>query len=167
MEEEILIKRVCGSDLPECLTVIHRSFRTVADEFGLTAENCPTNGAFIPSLRLQEDYRSGALMYTLYENGDRAGFVQLTKKGDAVFELEKLAVLPEYRHRGYGKRLVGFVRDEARKLGARKITIGIIEENTRLKDWYAMNGFVHAGTRRFPHLPFTVGFMELPCCLAL
>lgn len=104
-------------------------------------------------------------MYTFYENGDRAGFVRLTKKGDAVFELEKLAVLPEYRHRGYGKRLVGFARDEAGKLGAPKITIGIIEENARLKDWYAMNGFVHAGTRRFSHLPFTVGFMELSCAV--
>lgn len=48
MEEEIVIKRVGGGDLPECLTVIHRSFRTVADEFSLTAENCPATERLSP-----------------------------------------------------------------------------------------------------------------------
>jgi len=41
------------------------------------------------------------------------------------------------------------------------ITIGIIEENTRLKEWYKAYGFVHTGTKKFEHMPFTAGFMEL------
>ena len=45
------------------------------------------------------------------------------------------------------------------KRDAEEITIGIIEENTVLKNWYADHGFVHTGTKKFPHLPFTVGFM--------
>lgn len=34
------------------------------------------------------------------------------------------------------------------------------EENTILKTWYAANGFVHTGTKKFKHLPFTTGYME-------
>jgi len=41
------------------------------------------------------------------------------------------------------------------------MTIGIIEENEKLKKWYSDLGFVHIGTKKFEHLPFTVGFMEI------
>jgi hypothetical protein len=37
---------------------------------------------------------------------------------------------------------------------------GIVEDDTVLKNWYTANGFTHTGTKRFGHLPFTVGFME-------
>lgn len=46
-------------------------------------------------------------------------------------------------------------------LGANKIKIGIVEENTILKEWYEKIGFVHTGTKKFEHLPFNVGFMEI------
>ena len=78
---------------------------------------------------------------------------------------EKLAVLPQYRHNGYGKKLIAFAKEKAKEMGAAKITIGIIEENARLKNWYASNGFIHTGTREFSHLPFIVGFMEYPISL--
>ena len=41
------------------------------------------------------------------------------------------------------------------------MTIGIIEENNRLRDWYIRQGFSHIGTKVLPHLPFTVGLMVL------
>ena len=44
----------------------------------------------------------------------------------------------------------------------RALRIGIIEENVRLRAWYEGLGFAHTGTRVFAHLPFTVGFIELP-----
>ena len=40
------------------------------------------------------------------------------------------------------------------------LKIGIMEENIKLKQWYMQNGFLSTGTKRFAHLPFTVGFME-------
>jgi hypothetical protein len=38
--------------------------------------------------------------------------------------------------------------------------IGIIEESTILKNWYIENGFIHTGTKRYEHLPFTSGYLE-------
>ena len=63
---------------------------------------------------------------------------------------------------GLGKELVAYAADYAKDhLGAQKIQIGIVEENTVLKAWYQSQGFIHTGTKTFGHLPFTVGFMEL------
>jgi ribosomal protein S18 acetylase RimI-like enzyme len=63
-------------------------------------------------------------------------------------------------HYGYGKKLLDFCKAKAKELGSRKIIIGIVEDNTVLKNWYTANGFTHTGTKKFDHLPFTVGFME-------
>lgn len=156
-----MIKPVEKADLLNCLNVIHSSFMTVAVEFSLTKENCPTNGAFMPFLRLENDYMKGDLMYAVYDNDKIIGFAQLSKKDNGAYELEKLAVLPTHRHRGQGKQLIEFARNKVQELGGNKITIGIIEENQRLKAWYLQNGFIHTGTKTFQHLPFTVGFMEL------
>ena len=42
-----MIRRVTESELPLCLRVIHEAFGTVAEDFGLTPDNCPTNGASV------------------------------------------------------------------------------------------------------------------------
>ena len=157
-----MIRLICADELPMCLEVIHRSFATIAVEFGLTAENCPTNGAFMPLSRLEADYTEGNAMWGVFAEEGQVGFCQVGKLRDGCVELEKLAVLPEYRHRGYGAEMLAAARQRAAECGAAYLTIGIIEENTRLKVWYTVNGFMHMGTRRFPHLPFTVGFMRLP-----
>jgi Acetyltransferases len=155
-----MIKQIDENNLSDCLEVIHKSFKTVADDFGLTPENCATNGAFMPLSRLQTDFFKGDLMFASYEDEIIIGFMQLSKTDSTSYELEKLAVLPRNRHNGHGRELISFAKSTLVELGATKITIGIIEENIRLKNWYEINGFVHTGTKVFPHLPFTVGFME-------
>jgi N-acetylglutamate synthase-like GNAT family acetyltransferase len=91
----------------------------------------------------------------------QVGFVAMEKADDAVYYLEKLAVLPEYRHNGYGRELVQFVLETAATGGAKKLSIGIIYEQAVLKDWYKDIGFRETSTKKFEHLPFTVGFMEI------
>ncbi len=44
----VSIAEVKSSEFQMCLDVIHQSFKTVADEFGLTQENCPKHTSFIP-----------------------------------------------------------------------------------------------------------------------
>ena len=88
------------------------------------------------------------------------GFASLTKIEGGTYEMNDVAILPEYRHYGYGKELLDFCKDKVAELRGAKITIGIIEENSVLKQWYAANGFIHTGTKILDGLPFTVGFME-------
>ena len=140
--------------------VIRQSFATVAQDFNLTKENCPAHTSFITNERLENNIKEGYYPFGYFANGKLIGFVSLSGIGDGVYELNNLAVLPESRHFGYGKELLDFCKEKVKMLGGMKIIIGIIEEHTVLKDWYATNGFIHNGTKKFEHLPFTVGFME-------
>ena len=156
-----MIKQITPDALAQCANVIRQAFSTVADEFGLSLENCPTNAAFMTKARLDTDLHKGNMMYGLYTDGALAGFVQLQKKSDARYELKNISVLPLYRHAGYGTMLLDHAAGCVRSLGGTRIDIGIIEENTVLKNWYLQYGFVHDGTTVLQHLPFTVGFMHL------
>ena len=99
-------------------------------------------------------------MYALYAGKIIIGYMSLSKESDDAFELHNLAVLPEYRHNGFGKLLLDHAKDVVKALGGNVIKIGIIEESTVLKNWYIANGFVHIGTKKFDHLPFTSGYLE-------
>ena len=155
-----MIREVTQNDLNGCLEVIRAGFQTVADEFGLTRENCPTNGAFMPMERLRSDFDKGNCMLAVFDGGMPIAFMQLAKSNYDTVLLEKLAVLPQYRHRGYGKSLLDFAKARSAQLGAKRISISVIEENFRLKQWYEANGFTQTEVKTYPHLPFTVGYME-------
>lgn len=156
----MLIRALDIAELGQAADLIRNGFGTVAEAFGLTAENCPTNGAFIKADRLVSAYEKGILMFGAFLDGIMIGFISLDKKNETQIELEKITILPEFRHLGYGKTLLAYAKNTAAGLGANKITIGIIEENAVLKSWYIKNGFISTGTTSFEHLPFTVGFME-------
>jgi ribosomal protein S18 acetylase RimI-like enzyme len=155
------ISEVSEFELEECASVIRTGFLTVAQEFGITRENAPTNGAFMQKERLEEERAKGNIMYAMVHEGKTIGFMQLEKSTQELYFLQKLVILPEYRHMGLGKELLDFAKREVTKWGGTKISIGIIEENTVLKNWYLEYGFATTNTRKFEHLPFTVGFMEL------
>jgi hypothetical protein len=65
-----------------------------------------------------------------------------------------------FRHQGYGRQLVDFVVGKVIAKQGKKISIGIIDESEELKAWYRDIAFREIGTKTFPHLPFTVYFME-------
>lgn len=159
--KDLTIREIRDSDIDECLDVIRTSFLTVAEDLGITELNCPTNAAFMKRERLVHEKDNDTLMYVACLLGKIVGFIGIKGKNDNEFEIKRLVILPRYRHYGYGKLLLDFANDKAISLGGEKITIGIIEDNIRLKKWYLDYGFKSTGTKVFPHLPFTVGFMEI------
>ena len=158
--EAYRIRRVSGEELPECLAVIRGSFQTVAGDFGLTEENCPGHTSFMTPERLETHFTQGWQMYGMEWDGRLIGCYALSRADENRFELHNLAVLPEHRHCGCGKRMLEDAKARVLSQGGWAIAIGIIEESAVLKCWYMGNGFVSTGTQLFPHLPFTVGFLE-------
>jgi len=148
------------ADLKGSAKVIRSAFRTAAVEFNLTRDNCPTSPAFVTIQQLRDLRSKGVKLFGLFQNGVQAGFVAIEQAGDAVYYLEKLAVPPEYRHRGYGRKLVEFVLEYVKKNKGEKVSLGVIDESTVLKNWYKVLGFREMGTKKFDQLPFTVCFME-------
>jgi ribosomal protein S18 acetylase RimI-like enzyme len=156
-----VIREIEDQELEECTSVIRAGFLTVAEDFGITRENAPTNGAFLQKERLYEERAKGHIMYAAIQDIKIVGYMQLEKSTQELYFLQKLVVLPEYRHMGIGKALLDFAKEKVAEWEGNKISIGIIEENTVLKNWYLSYGFEPTATRKFEHLPFTVGFMEL------
>ena len=149
----------------EAAELIRRSNATVASEFAITQENCPSNPAFTTTAALAGRLaKPGCHCFGLRLHGMLVGFSALMPAGsgeDGALEVTRLAVLPEHRHKGYGKALLDASVNKAIELGARKATIGIIDANAVLKKWYLSYGFVETAIKRYPFLPFVVCEMEL------
>ena len=156
----MIIKKVSREQLPECLEVIHKSFATVAEEFGLTKENCPKHTSFIPLYFLESQMEWGWDMFGLFENEKIIGYMSISKENDDIYELHNLAILPEHRYKGYGSKMIAYAKKVVKTLGGSKIKVGIIDESVILKKWYISHGFIYIGNKKFDHLPFTSGYLE-------
>ncbi len=157
-----MIRQVKREEIPQCADLIKSSFMTVAEELGITAENAPRFTAFATTderllWHMEEEHRP---MFVFEENGVVCGYYSLLIQGNGECELNNLAVLPEFRHRGIGKELLEHSVKTARDLGCDVMNIGIVEENVVLKRWYEELGFVHIGTKKFDFFPFTCGYMK-------
>ena len=109
---------------------------------------------------INSDFERGVAYFILVTDGKETGCVALEKADSELCYLERLAVIPEYRNKGFGKSLVDYVFNEAKVLGCKRISIGIISKQQDLKDWYSRIGFIEGVTKSFDHLPFDVTFME-------
>ena len=149
-------------EVGRAVDVIRRAFKPVAHRYNLTRENCPTHPSFIELGRLLKTMEVGGRLFSCFERNTQIGFCALEKSRDdaGIYYLERLCVLPEYCGRGIGSTLIDYCCEQARLLGAGKISIGIIDAHKELKAWYLRRGFRQTGTRSFKHLPFTVRFME-------
>lgn len=113
--------------------VIVNSFKTVADKFGLTIENCPANPAFMEYGQLIGMKEKGINMFGLFLDENQIGFIAIECADNKTYYIERLSVLPEYRKQGYGTQLVDFAFDYVRKVGGERISIALMDNNVLLK----------------------------------
>lgn len=140
------IRKVTEKDIPECVQLIRRSFFTVAQEFGFTAEKDPKFTAFATTeerlnYHMHAEHRP---MYACLVDGKIAGYYSL-HIADGGIELSNLCTDPEYRHNKIGESLMYHSFDMARELGFAEITIGVVDANERVKRWYESYGFTKSG----------------------
>ena len=152
------LRRVAG-DVDAAADILRRAFATVAERFALTKEDCPRSPAFATQQSVKEDIEKGMEYYLLEEAQQVCGCVAMQPAKPGVVYLGRLAVLPEYISRGYGKALVQHDCTKARVLGAHRVEIGIIAEDAQLASWYERLGFEQTGTKIFDHFSFVVGFL--------
>lgn len=157
-----MIRQITKSEIRNCVEVIRKSFMTVADELGFTAENAPRFTAFATTkerltYHLQQEKRP---MFAYYENDRIVGYYSLLKQNKEECELNNLCVLEEYRHKKIGEQLWEHALGQAREMGCSRINIGIVEENVRLRKWYEAKGAEHVGTEKYDFFPFTCGYMK-------
>jgi ribosomal protein S18 acetylase RimI-like enzyme len=153
------IREAEGKDAGLLAGLIRDSFRGVAERFNLTPENAPTHPSFCTDEWVESAMRRGIRFYVLRSEGFPRGSAAMEKADSGVCYLERLAVLPSYRRRGYGAAMVSRILNEAREAGADRVEIGVISDQVELIDWYHKLGFTEKNKARFEHLPFEVTFM--------
>ena len=159
---EYEIHSVEEHQLPMCLQTLHTAFGESAAKFGYTKESYPSSGAYVTLEELYEAKKRGVHMYAAcVEGGKVAGYVQLEKITDGVYAFRRFAVLPEYQKLGIGRALVSHCRERAKLYGGKKLTLIMISQNTRLKEFYESNGFCVVSTANDSTYPFEYSVMEL------
>lgn len=144
----------------EVSRVIRESFATVADELGLTAQNCPSHPAFTTDEHVHDLANQGLRFYVLRRGETLAGVVGVRQLNDEAWSVEKLAVLPSHRHAGFGRKLMDHALNVIVEAGGKRAAIAVVDENETLKKWYIAQDFRVTEIRRYEHLPFSVCYME-------
>lgn len=153
------IRPIKEADLSECARLIGRSFLTVAEEFGFTAEKDPKFTAFCVTreMLLHQLLNERRPIFGCETDGVIAGYYSLKTKNDEI-ELCNLCTAPEFRHRGIGEAMLGHSFDTARSLGFSELKICVVDANERVKSWYRSFGFESTG-KYDPYYPFPCIFM--------
>lgn len=161
MGQDVRIAEIIpDAELPVLLDIIRQSFLTVTDKFGITRENAPTYPAFMTLEVLKKTISSGLVMFGLYDDEKMIGCVGIEDSGNGAFFIKRLAVSDNYRHKGYGRMLVDFALSIIKEKNGKKASIGMVNENTVLKEWYIGMGFVPVEVKSFSHLSFNVCLMD-------
>lgn len=148
-------------ELIDCTQIIKESFKTLADEFNLTIDNAPSHPSNITYDKLKESIDKGLQLFGLHYRNNLIGCIGIEKaKDENIYYIEKLSILPDYRHKGFGVALLDFAFRFICDLNGKKVSIGIINKHSILKNWYIKYGFKEKQIKKYDHLPFEVCFME-------
>lgn len=144
----------------ELTAVLHAAFGTVTAEFGITAKNAPGHPAFMTPDMMLEGFRDKTVEFYVYEmDAQTVGTVAVTEH-EGKYQIERLAVLPEYRHSGAGRALMEHAEARIRALGGHEAGIAIVAGNLVLRRWYEKLGYRETRTVSYDHLPFMVTYMK-------
>jgi GNAT superfamily N-acetyltransferase len=146
---------------PELITsLVNRAFITVALQFGYTGERVPSFPAFIRSSVISDQMAGGLNFLGFKTKNDIAGCAGYRRRDECIYIIERLAVLPEFRRRGIGERLMKHIENIIRKKHGDKLEVSIVDNNQTLKDWYKRLGYGETGIEEYAHLPFKVCVMQ-------
>ena len=129
-------------DLPELTELVFELFSQEADFI-------PNREREARGLRLLLEQPSRGRIFVLRGPGKIIGMINLlitisTAEGGFVLILEDLIIHRDYRHQGFGTRLLAYAVDFAKKKNFLRITLLTDKPNERLKRFFLKNGFVES-----------------------
>lgn len=130
--EPITIRPMRVKDLPDILEIEHRSFPTPWSKSAFLSELLENQRAYY----LVADSEGRAVGYI--------GLWLIAGEG----HITNVAVHPDWRHRGIGRRLLLAMADYCISQGARRMTLEVRRSNHIAQRLYESLGFVYCGTRK-------------------
>jgi GNAT superfamily N-acetyltransferase len=145
------------ADIDVFVEIIQDSFLDVAERFGLTPQNSPTHPSNCRPEWLLREMNRGITFYMLENEGQPVGCVALEKISDEVCYLERLAVPPQERRKGFGEALVKHVLSTS-IVWESESSLNIKNCRTGMKSW---------GLKRWKVKDFLSLFFGLPLWLTI
>jgi len=87
----------------------------------------------VPEDRERDGCDDEAVHFLATEAGDPVGTARLRRVDDATGKVERVAVLPDHRGEGWGRRLMAAVEDEARRRGLDRL---VLHSQTDVEGFY-------------------------------
>lgn len=158
----ILIRRAVSEDSSVISAIIRRSFKQQAELLHMTESRYPGYVAFEndnqAALRIANTEVSMLLADAL-----PVGTIGFYSKGSEMMTegfIERLAVLPQYRGRGYGRILMRHAEKNLFGRGCSSIQISIVASFERLRLYYEQVGYRFTHQATYPALPFEVLYLS-------
>ena len=148
------------TDAEKIAGIVSEANKDVAESFNITCEDTPKHPSFYTQDWVLADFKRGEEYFLYREDGVEKGCVAFEQPNSATAYLNRLSVLPKYRHNGIGSTLVKYILEYAKSKNILYVSIGIIAEHEILQQWYSNLGFVKGNTQKFDHLPFNVQYMR-------
>ena len=140
--------------------IVSKSNKDVAEQFNITKENNSKHPSFYTKDWVRSDFNRGEEYFIYKENNINKGCVAFEQPDERTAYLNRLCVLPKYRHNGIGESLVNHILEYSKSKNIKVVSIGIIAAHEVLKVWYSRLGFIEGATQKFDHLPFDVTYMQ-------
>lgn len=154
------IQIVDSSEIVEKVhNVITQSFSTVAQEYHFTKESVPHFPAFITDDVINKQIKNGLVLFAYVDSGQVIGSVGIKEIDNKIYKIERLAVLPDQRHKKIGQTLMNYAINRIIENNGKVVRVEIVYENTVLRKWYENQGFHVIAVDVYENLPFKVGVL--------
>ena len=97
----------------------------------------------------------GGSVFMVYIGNDAVGCVALIPFGSGVYELSKMAVSPQHRGLGIGRKLIEHVIAQAKAFGAESLFLGSSQKLPNAVHLYESVGFRHVPRHEIPPMPYS------------
>lgn len=135
------ITPIIPDDIDALTKLLQNAFLPVAQQYQLTEQKAPTNCAYMQPKDIENLLKSGASIFKIEQNHQIIATLTIRKRVDGLYELCRLAVLPEYQRSGLGQRLIQFGEDILKAQKIDQVTLFSLKKNLFLQKWYQGMGF--------------------------
>lgn len=139
------------------MEVIHISYKKRDEELGLESNSHSHSNLSYDDFKKM--YDSGIQMYGYYLEEKPIAFLSLDIREEEI-KIKDIVVLPEYQNIGLGTSLLDFVKKSTKDNYKKKIILGMIYDNEKLRLWYEKNGFNIIEIVKYPNTNSKIAYME-------
>ena len=98
---------------------------------------------------LQKQMNNGSQFIFVYDDEEPVGFAAYLSKGNGIYKLDKIYILPSKQGKGVGRFVIDQVIEEIKKHGATALQLQVNRDN-KAKGFYERLGFVKIDYQDFP-----------------